>query len=344
MGAFDTRPRRIALVLAGGVTKGAFEAGAIEVLASHGLAVRRIVAASSGALNGVALAAGVRARREIEASREIVDVWLRDASLRGAIHPSLHAILQRRGISDQKKLLELLRRHVHPSTIADPAPIELHLVVAPLRGLQGSIDGEPATTYTKLIGFTGESFDDEAGLERVFVAVTASAALPVLYAPVDVPGLGPCTDGGLVNNTPIGAALGPDHGAALDAVVVITPTPSLLKAPDGEYRGLDLIAHQIDMVFAEWLYQDLRRALRMNESLLRLAALAARRGWGPAEVEDIQSALGLAGARYLPIVAVRPTTPLPGTLLSGFTDPGVRRAYVELGRERATQVLDRIGW
>lgn len=337
-------PRQVALVLAGGVLKGAFEAGALEVLAARGIGVRRIVAASSGALNGAAYAAGVRARRDAGAARDLVQVWLDEASLRGAIHPSLGAILRLQGFSDQTKLLELLRRHVRPSAVADPAPIELHVVVAPLRGVEGAIDGEPATTYSQVIGFSGDAFDDTAGLERLFVAVTASAALPVLYAPVDVPGLGPCTDGGLVNNTPIGIAFGPNHGDELDAIVVLTPTPSLFNTPSATPRGLGLVAHQIDMVFAEWLYRDLRRAMRVNDGLARLDALAARHGWSAADVDEIKRALGYAGARNLPIVTIRPRARLPGTLLSGFTDRGIRRAYVEIGRARATEVLDDLGW
>ncbi|MFT3771911.1 MAG: patatin-like phospholipase family protein [Minicystis sp.] len=337
-------PRNVALVLAGAVTKGAFEAGAIEVIASRNIGVRRIVAASSGALNGTAFAAAVRARREIAAARELVEVWEREADLAGAIHPSLRALLGRRGISDQKKLLALLRRHVKPAHIADPAPIDLRIMVAPLRGGAGRVDGEPATTYSHIVPFEGSDFDDAERLDRVFVAATASAALPVLFAPVDVPDLGLCTDGGLVNNTPLLAAFGEDRGASLDAILVVAPTPALIEAPVDDYRGLELLAHQIDMVYAEWLYQDLRRAVRQNEGLSRLDALAARRGWTPPQVEEIKASLGLEQARYMPIVSIRPSTRLPGDIFSGFTDPAVRHTYVELGRARAVEVLDHMGW
>lgn len=337
-------PRNIALVLAGAVAKGAFEAGALEIIASRNIAVRRIVAASSGALNGTAYAAGVRARREVDASRDLAEVWAREAGLRGALRPSLRSILRRQGISDQSRLLGLLRRHVRPSDIHDPAPIDLHIMVAPLHGMQGSIDGELATTYSHVVSFTGESFDDAQSLEAVFVAATASAALPILYAPVDVPGLGPCIDGGLVNNNPIHAAIAADGGAALDAIIVIAPTPALVQVPRLNQRGEKLLAHEIDMVFAEWLYQDLRRWVQQSEGLSRLDALTARRGWTPAQVDEIKVALGLELARPIPFVSIRPATRLPGTLFSGFTDPSLRREYIELGRERATQVLDEHGF
>lgn len=331
-------------MLAGAVVKGAFEAGALDVIASRGISVRRIVAASSGALNGTAYAAGVRARREVEAVRELVEVWEKHASVRGIIHPSLSAMLRRQGISDQRKILALLRRHVKPCEVPDPAPIELHLIVAAVRGCSGRIDDEPTMKYSKTLSFPGTDFDTPDALERVFTAAVASAALPVLFAPVLIPGVGPCTDGGLVNNTPIFAALGPDTAEALDAILVVTPTPALLAAPSRKYRGFLLLAHAIDMVFAEWLYQDLRRATELNAALARLDSLAARRGWGRAEVDEIKAALNLGHARAVPIVSIRPSEALPGTLLSGFTDPGVRRAYIQIGRARAAQVLDAIGW
>ena len=99
-----------------------------------------------------------------------------------------------------------------------------------------------------------------------------------------------------------------------------------------------------DMIFAEWLYQDLRRVTKLHAGLLRLDALAARRGWGPAVVAEIKEAFDLDGAHAVPIVSIRPEEPLPGTMFSGFTDPALRRTYVRLGRARATEVLDAIGW
>ena len=344
MGETGRAARSAALVLGGAAVKGAFEAGALEVIAARGIAVRRIVAASSGTLNATAFAAGVRARREVEASLELSKIWEEDATPCHAIHPSCRAILGGLGISDQKKLLALLRRHVPPCTRPDRAPIELQVVLAALQGRPGAIDGEPATTYSEIVGFSGEDFDTAEGLERVFLVAAASAALPVLFAPVDVPGVGPCTDGGLVNNTPILRALGNDPDEELGAILVVTATPSHFAPPPRAYRGVQLLAHELDMVFAEWLYRDMRRAIRLREGLARLDALAARKGWSAAELEEIKTALDLDRDRNVPIASIRPVEALPGTMLSGFTDREARRAYIEVGRDRAARVLDAFGW
>src|SRR5262245_31310799 len=113
--------RTVALVLAGAITRGAFEAGVLDIVAQRRIAVRRIVATSSGALNAAAFAAGVRARREAAAAQELVEVWESRGGLCNVIHFSLRGLLSGLGISDQKALLKLLRRHIRPNTRPDPA-------------------------------------------------------------------------------------------------------------------------------------------------------------------------------------------------------------------------------
>src|SRR5207248_7311569 len=68
--------KKTAIILAGGVAKGGFEAGALEILSERGIPVSHIVAASAGALNGVAYAAGVRAGRENEAAQRLTSLWI----------------------------------------------------------------------------------------------------------------------------------------------------------------------------------------------------------------------------------------------------------------------------
>jgi len=173
---------------------------------------------------------------------------------------------------------------------------------------------------------------------------TASAALPMLFVPVDVPGFGPCCDGGLVNNLPILSAFGADRGQSLDAVVVVTPSPTLVPAPAEAYRGLALVGHQMDMVFGEWQYQYLRRSILLEEALSALDAAVVEHGWSREVVEAIKAKLGLDVARPVPIVSIRPVEPLLGGMLSALFDPALRRLYVETGRQRAREVLDRLGW
>ncbi len=304
------RPEAIALTLAGAVTRGAFEAGVLHVLAEREIPIRRIMAVSSGALNGTAYAAGIRARREKAAAKELITLWEEQAGFCNVISINVIDILRRVGLSDQDKLLALLRGHVLPSHIPDPASIDLDIIVAPLSGILTSSDSRPWTTYTKVLSFQGEHFDRAEGLEQVFRATTASAAFPLLFAPVDLPGLGPCVDGGMVNNAPIRLAQLEGLGPALNTILVVSPLP-VFEPRDHMYQGRRLASHVIDMLFAERLHHDVRQAVETTT---------------------------------LQIIPIRPLTPLPGGAFSGLFSSWARRQYVEIGVERANQVLDQIGW
>lgn len=332
------------MILSGAVTRGAFEAGALKILAARKIPVRRIVAVSSGALNGAAYAAGIRARREEAAAEELISLWQDRGGWRDILHINAGHVLRGKGLSDQDKLLSLLRRNIRPIRISEPAPIELQIVVAPLRGTQGAIGHLPATTYTKLLSFSGEHFESQPLLEEVFTAAVASSAFPCMFTPVEVPGVGPCIDGGLVNSAPMRYAFADSAGEPIDAIVEIAPTPTYVARPRRAYRWRGLVAHVIDMVFTELIYNDLRAALSTNQRLVALERLARRRSWSPETVAELKAALGWQGRRAIPVVPIRPINALPGDVFSGFFSPPARRRYIDLGLERASQMLDHCGW
>lgn len=335
----------VALVLAGAVAKGAFEAGALQVLAEAGVRVVRLVAASSGALNAVAFAAGVRACRERVAAAELVELWRDQATWRDILHLDWRDPVEREGLSDLSRVREILRRAVRPAPerATALAPVSLRLVLAPLDGVDGVIDGQPATTYEKVLDFTGRDFDEASRLEGVFTAALASASFPFVFAPTEVPGLGRCIDGGAVNNTPIHYAIGAAGDPQVDAVVVLSPTVEHVRTPPGELRGTEYIGHLVDMLINERLYRDLREVERRNRALRALAALPSKR-CGPDAIATLQSALGWEAARTVDVVQIRPLVPLPGTSFSAFHDADQRADYIASGAARARHVLGAIGW
>jgi predicted acylesterase/phospholipase RssA len=225
------RPRTIALVLAGAVAQGAFEVGAIRALARSDAHIARIVATSSGALNGTVLAAALRRRDPIGGGEALAGLWRDHASWNEVFHTSFRDLLRGEGLSDQKRLRGLLRDHIPPSPLVEPAAINLRLIVAALRGCQGAIGARPATTFESVRDFHTEDFATAAGLERVFTAAVASSAFPLVFAPVEIEGLGPCVDGGAVNNTPMKWALDGPLGAEIDAVVVVSTSAAWPRSP-----------------------------------------------------------------------------------------------------------------
>lgn len=338
------RPNTVALILTGAVTRGAFEAGVLKVLADRGIVVRQILAASSGALNGTAYAAGVRARREAVLADQLVELWLNNGDLCGILHVRPGALLRGRGVSDQAKLLSLLRRYVTPCSVPSPELIRLHILVAPLHGVQAAIGPMRATTYASSVTFQDEAFDTRGGLEGVFEAATASAAFPGLFTPVEVDGLGPCIDGGLLDGTPLREARSFTLDTTVDTLLMVAPTPTHADGARRTPAGLGLVGHVIDMLFTERAYEDIREVQWTNAALLGLAELARQKGWGVAEIEDIKAAMGLRGRRPLEFVTIRPLVPLPDGIFSGFMSRETRRRYIQIGMERATEVLDGLGW
>ena len=334
-----------ALVLAGGVAKGAFTAGALSVLsdpetkARLGLDVTRIVGASSGALNGVFYAAAIRSGMEAFAGQRLAQIWLDDATIGGAFDFSFRNLLGGVGLSTDAKLLSLLRRHIGPSQGA-LLPIQLRLVVTNADGEPVSTeDGAVATTFEHVVDLEGPDFDTPEALERVFVATAASAALPGAYAPVPIDVGGRTVrglDGGLVDDTPLGHALA--GAPEITRVFVLVPSPRVRTEPV-DLHGVALASHVFDILVEERLVRDLRHVARVNRVLTRLPSLVA----DPGERAALLDALGWTGRRPVQLVEIRPESALPGDGFSGFTSLPLRQQYVQAGGEAATRVLAALG-
>ena len=318
---------KTAIVLAGGVAKGAFEAGALDVLVERGVRMSQVVGTSSGALNAALLAAGVRAGRERDATRRLVELWRDDASWMHVFHLSLRDIAARTGISDSSEILALVKRELPRMATAAVNPVRLRIVVAALRGTESSLEGKPATTFEGVLTFDGEDFDGEAGREQIYQAAAASSAFPLLFHPVDVPGLGPCYDGGAVNNTPIQLAA----AEGLEQIILISPYPALFRTMPN-LEGVELVSRLVDILIHERVYRDLRAAEAANATIARLRALAAAGTLTAGQVDAILETLAL---RPLRIVTLRPPVELAGNSFTGFLHKSLREEYIAAGESAA---------
>ena len=334
-------PKKVAIVLAGAVAKGAFEAGAIQALSeAANIEIVRIVASSSGALNGTVLAGAIRSGTLQHGAATLVSLWNERAEWYEVFDLSLVDLLKRDGVSSQRKLVQLLRSFVTPT--ADDAvtsPIQLRLIVAPIDGTPGMIGDRAATTYESIQTFDGEAFDSAQGLEQVFAAATASAAFPLLFAPVSLPGLGPCVDGGLVNNTPIKWALDGAVGADVEAIVVVSSSVALRTKPAENTHGTALIGHLADMLIGERLFRDLREATTSNAQIDRLANLVHSGVLSSEQLGAVFEALAWDSRRRVEVVEIRPTEALHGSAFSGFFDARLRKDHIAAGLARGRDVL-----
>jgi hypothetical protein len=259
-------------------------------------------------------------------------------------HTSLSDLIKRDGLSDQKKLLALLSDNVKPIQLDHADPINLRIVVAPLDGTDRQIGKTVATTYEKMLEFDAGDFATQDGLDKVFAAATASAAFPLVFTPVVIPGLGPCVDGGTVNNTPIGYALEGAIGAAVDAVVVVATSVEHLQVPSSEVTGLGLIGHLADMLIGERLVRDLEGAEKLNDKLDRLNKLVSDGMLTAAQLDIVREALGWQGRKNVDVIRIRPEQELDGTAFSGFFKEADRAKLLEAGYARGCDVLGKLGW
>jgi predicted acylesterase/phospholipase RssA len=302
-----------ALVLTGAAMKGAFAAGALSVLchpdvkARHGLDIRRIVGSSSGALNGAYYAASIRMGDEALAGEGLVGVWTEDATLGNVFSPTLRGIFGLRGFFDTDGMLAVMRRRL----VARPGTERVHLRVV-VTNVGGRPVGEPPlTSYEQVVAFSDEDFDREPSLDVVRRVAAASASVPVLFMPAKLDLEGQeleALDGGLVDDTPLAAALGtPD----VHRVFIVTPFPRV--APPPRLRGVSLLAHLLDVLTQERLTRDLRVAQKRDE-----------------------------GRRRVEIVEIRPDAPLPGHSFSGIFSRALRESYIRAGVDAATRALGTI--
>jgi predicted acylesterase/phospholipase RssA len=320
-----------ALILAGGVAKGAFASGALAELlepamqARLGLDVRRVVATSSGAVNGAFVASHLRAGSEAAAMPLLEELWVEFGDFRDVFDPSFSALTRGRGISTGQKVRALLERFVTPQ--GGSRPIELAVVVANLNGEVDSVGSELATTYERCLRFSGAAFDSPDGLSPLFDAVVASSAFPVVFEParltIDSREVR-CVDGGVCNNTPIKYALG--DGGDVERIFVIAPYPSV-QANVPDLHGAALLSHLGDMLVQERLFRDLREAHEVNRALRALERAMLL----PSLRERALAAIGWSGRRVIEIVEVRPPVALEGEAFAGFFSRRLREDYVRSG-------------
>ena len=321
-----------AIILSGALAKGAFEAGALQVITKNpDLKIKSIVATSSGALNATALAAGLTSGRVERAMNALVDTWIERGSWYNILEFSLNKIINRQGISNSERLRRLIRLTVEKFVTADLHPIELKIVLTQLSGHTGFIDGKPNTTFEAVAEFNHLDFYNLKRRERIYNAACASAAFPGLFAPVEVEGFGACYDGGLVNDTPIKYALESQH---IDRIIIISPFPAISASVDN-FKGLDLASRFGDVVVNERLYRDLVNADKVNHLMRRLKHLRAVKEITDEQFKKLETVLD--NKREIEIVQIRPKKKLEGNGFSGLFKKQLRVDYIEAGIKAALE-------
>ena len=258
---------------------------------------------SAGALNAAAVACGVPVERLVQLwrSMESGDVYRLRRDVHRLIRP-LHLVsnpwaLLGRG---QRSTSEHLLESIGWTWLFHTAPLRKRLV-ALLGGEVLPIRDDVVLTVAcvdvvsgELVRFTNRAptgVRAEPGYREVTMTVDhllASAAIPCIFAPIEVEG-GTWWDGGLVANTPLSAAMAYDPD---DAIVVATGAVERTGEPP---RSLGQAASQIiDHIMRFGMVKDMDHAQTVNE-LVRAAPEATHHRevqLVPVVPDDDQSGLG----------------------------------------------------
>lgn len=325
--------KNTAIILAGALAKGAFESGALSVIVKNpDIKISTIVATSSGALNATALAAGVASHKTEQAMEALVKTWIDHGSWYNILEFSFGRILNRQGLSTSDRLKRLIKTTVEKFVTSDLNPVELKIVLTQLSGHMGFINGKPTTTFENVASFNQLDFYSQKRRENIYTAACASAAFPGLFAPVTVPGVGPCYDGGLVNDTPIKYALENNN---IDQIIVITPFPAISNSVDN-FKGLDLASRFSDVIVNERLYRDLLNADKINTVMKKLKDLKTNKELTEEQFKKIETILDRK--KEIEIIQVRPKKKLEGNGFSGLFNKQLRIDYIDEGIRAAQEI------
>jgi NTE family protein len=280
-------PQSIALVLAGGGARGAYEAGVLSVLLPalpQGQRPNLIVGASVGAVNGAylaatlpegddpALAAGRSLWEQLEWGDVLATPSLRDLDriVRGTLTFTGLLSLHVPALLDATPLKKTLERLIPFERIGEH--VESGRLIAAAVVATSALTGRSVVFHCG--GTPDEVRDDKRGIDYVPATLTerhvrASSAIPAAFPAVEVEG-GPAAgwyfDGGTRLNAPIKPAL--SLGAER---VIVVGLNSIAPAGEDRIAGPkrpDLFAgaaHVIDALLADPLVEDIQTLTTINE-------------------------------------------------------------------------------
>jgi len=288
----EQRPERIALVLAGGGARGAYEMGALSVLApvleQRGEQVQIIVGTSVGSINAAYLAANAHLSLS-EAAAGGAEVW-RNLRFRDAMRPLLSPVALGKFVRFVGTFLSLPVKAV-PSLL-DTAPLRATVNrVIEFRRIAANLADEAsplrcvavvATSYAtgrSIVfheGGTTPPNNEERAIDYAATSlgdlhVMASGAIPVIFPAVEVTEPESCRgwygDGGARLNAPLDPAL--ELGA--ERVIVIGLNSAVVPKQMPEATEPDLFdgAASLLGVLADQLTTDIATLTALNEAVQR---------------------------------------------------------------------------
>ncbi|MBU0580135.1 MAG: patatin-like phospholipase family protein, partial [Candidatus Margulisbacteria bacterium] len=228
--------KKVGLVLSGGGVKGAYEAGVLNILAEHKLIERvDIISGSSiGALNAIYLAEQLKQKKSFfDATNNLVNLWLK-LDQKKVMKVDIWGIISKliykaQSVFSTDPIVKILKENDIPETrkIRDYLTEKIELLI----------------TRTNLNRAIAEVFDPE---ESVYEAMLISAAFPGAFPSRQSADGDWCTDGGVLDNTPIKPVI--RAGAEKIWVLYLAQEQRLVELNKEYKNAKDVLARVIDLI------------------------------------------------------------------------------------------------
>ncbi|MBO9541018.1 patatin-like phospholipase family protein [bacterium] len=176
--------------------------------------------------------------------------------------------------------------------------------------------------------------------------IMASCSVPTVFPATKMhltgqerPGL--YLDGGMVENSPITQAIELD--AEVDTVFVVMAATVVGEPSREPATFVQMIGRVFSIIAGRYLIQNFHDVRRMNERILAMRQVLERNAKGEIRRSEHNERLCQAAGfndlesflkkRYVRLVPIGPTTPLPGGMFSALYYPELKRVYLERGVE-----------
>lgn len=317
---------KVALVVSGGGSRGAFAVGAIEELRKAGIQFDLVSGTSTGALIAPLVTIDDLATlRYIYSSVSTSDI-LRQRSI--------PEILFTDSIFDTSPLWSLINSFVDDDRYRKILASRIEMIVTTVNLQTGQIE-----YFNPKRGPNGAKLDRETLLRAIF----ASASQPVLMPPVRVPASGDqYVDGGVREVAPLRIAI--ENGATDIYAIVLSPTNRARESKDYKFV-VGTLLRTIDLLLEETSVNDVADARFYNDSLNYLARVRERVSaqLPNMNLDDIfETDLPtnpFSGKKLLNLHVIRPESELPSDGLE--FDPIVMSQMMEMGAQTTRAMLTR---
>lgn len=335
-----TRPAQSALVLQGGGALGAFEFGAVQALYERNITPDIIAGVSIGAVAAVLLARPIQSLGPLGA----LEAFWKKVTLRAySFPPPLRPYASFLG----NPHFFTLRPDFFAWPLTGPFWTYLYKTTPLKDTLRELVDLEklkqPDAEPSLLMSATNvqkgqiEYFDSRKG-NLSLDQVLASGSLPPAF-PITKVGENSYWDGGLFDNTPLGAVLDQfDPAADVERTIyVVNLFPNSGPIPD---NMLAIVERMKNLQFANKTLEDIKLLCRFNEVAKLMEALESLPEDHPAKQHEAYQAVKKRGYIHIPrIITITPPEPSPEFGDADFTPEAIKKRK-QRGHALALQALN----